>query len=378
MESQIRARSRAWVRSAVLFGAVVVVGGGVVALRDVLGEGAHAEAMSAEPAQVVTQAIAEARTHRGSTTAIGTVLATRSISLRNELPGTVRWVGLKSGQVVKAGTVLVALDVSVEEAELRALEARAALAQTTLERTQRMASRQAVSAIELDNARAERDVALAEIARTRAVIARKTIRAPFRARVGIADVHPGQFLEAGALLTTLQGVDDEANVDFAVAQDVAASLRPGDQVDVVVGEDEALVVPAQIVAVDARVDPTTRNAAVRARIDRGLERLAPGASVRVRVGVGSPVSAVVVPVTALRKGPGGDHVFVLAEVDGQTRAQLRSVTSGPVTGDSAVILSGLEAGERVAASGSFKLREGVLVHVSDGAEQAPAAQDGGE
>src|SRR5690606_39883811 len=114
--------------------------------------------------------------------------------------------------------------------------------------------------IGLDNARAERDVARAEIERTKAVIARKTLRAPFRARVGIADVHPGQFLEAGALLTTLQGVDDEANVDFAVAQDVAASLRPGDQVDVVVGEDEALVVPAQIVAVDARVDPTTRNA----------------------------------------------------------------------------------------------------------------------
>src|SRR5690606_11964882 len=89
------------------------------------------------------------------------------------------------------------------------------------ERVQRMAAQRAVSAIDLDNARAERDVARAEIERTKAVIARKTIRAPFRARVGIADVHPGQFLDAGTLLTTLQGVDDEADVDFAVAQDVA-------------------------------------------------------------------------------------------------------------------------------------------------------------
>jgi len=374
MASQIRNKSRAWLRSAVLFGGLIVVGGGIVALRDVLGEGAHAEAVGVEPAQVITQAVAGARTHRGSTTAIGTVLATRSITLRNELPGTVRWVGLKSGQVVEAGTVLVALDVSVEEAELRALEARAELAETTLERTQRMAARQAVSAIELDNARAERDVALAEIARLRAVIARKTIRAPFRARVGIADVHPGQFLEAGALLTTLQGVDDEANVDFAVAQDVAAALRPGDQVEVVVGEDEGLVVPAQIVAIDARVDPTTRNAAVRARIHEALDLLSPGSSVRVRVGVGAELAAVAVPVTALRKGPGGDHVFVLAEVEGQTRAQLRRVESGPVVGDSVIILSGLEAGERVAASGSFKLREGVLVQVTDAAPAAQTAQ----
>ncbi|HEU5209705.1 MAG TPA: efflux RND transporter periplasmic adaptor subunit [Longimicrobiales bacterium] len=374
MASQIRNKSRAWLRSAVLFGGIVVVGGGIVALRDVFGEGAHAEAVMAEPAQVVTASVAQSRTHRGSTTAIGTVLATRSITLRNELPGTVRWVGLKSGQVVGAGTVLVALDVSVEEAELRALQARADLAQTTLERTQRMAARQAVSAIELDNARAERDVALAEIARIEAVIARKTIRAPFRARVGIADVHPGQFLEAGALLTTLQGVDDEVNVDFTVPQDIAATLRPGGQVEVVVGEDEALVVPAQIVAVDARVDPVTRNAVVRARIRDALDRLAPGSSVRVRVGVGAEVPAVTVPVTALRKGPGGDHVFVLADVDGQTRAQLRRVESGPVVGDSVVILSGLEAGERIAASGSFKLRDGVLVQVSDGTQSAQAGR----
>lgn len=374
MASQIRNKSRAWLRSAVLFGGIVVVGGGIVALRDVFGEGAHAEAVMAEPAQVVTASVAQSRTHRGSTTAIGTVLATRSITLRNELPGTVRWVGLKSGQVVGAGTVLVALDVSVEEAELRALQARADLAQTTLERTQRMAARQAVSAIELDNARAERDVALAEIARIEAVIARKTIRAPFRARVGIADVHPGQFLEAGALLTTLQGVDDEVNVDFTVPQDIAATLRPGGQVEVVVGEDEALVVPAQIVAVDARVDPVTRNAVVRAQIREALDRLAPGSSVRVRVGVGAELPAVTVPVTALRKGPGGDHVFVLAEVDGQTRAQMRRVESGPVVGDSVVILSGLEAGERIAASGSFKLRDGVLVQVSDGAQSAQAGR----
>ena len=80
----------------------------------------------------------------------------------------------------------------------------------------------------MDRARAERDVALAQIARTKAIIARKTIRAPFRARVGIADVHPGQYLNEGTQLTTLQGVDDAAHVDFTVAQQVAAGLREGE------------------------------------------------------------------------------------------------------------------------------------------------------
>ena len=112
---------------------------------------------------------------------------------------------LTPGQIVDAGTVLVALDVSVEEAELKAQEAQAALAETMLGRMQRLSQNRVASETDVDRARAERDVALAQIARTRAVIARKTIRAPFRARVGMADVHPGQYLNEGTQLTTLAG-----------------------------------------------------------------------------------------------------------------------------------------------------------------------------
>jgi membrane fusion protein (multidrug efflux system) len=257
--------------------------------------------------------------------------------------------------------VLVALDVSVEEAELKALEAQAELARTLLARTERMAERRAASQVELEQARAERDVALAQIARTKAIIARKTIRAPFRARIGISDVHTGQFLETGTQLTTLQGVDEAANVDFAVAQAVAAGLKVGEEVRVI-GTSDSTPVAARIVAIDARVDPTTRNAMVRARLKDSHVTPAPGASVRVQVPVGPERKAVVVPVSALRKGPEGDHVFVIATAkDGKPRSQVRKVIAGPVLGDEIVILDGLAAGERVASSGSFKLRDAALV-----------------
>ncbi|HEX6643052.1 MAG TPA: biotin/lipoyl-binding protein, partial [Gemmatimonadales bacterium] len=164
-----------------------------------------ASAMPMEPAEVVATAAAVTRPHAATTTAIGTVRALRSVTLRNELPGTVRSVRLTPGQVVEPGTVLVALDVSVERASLRALQAQADLAATVLARTQALADDGAASREELDRARAERDVALAEIARLEAVIERKTIRAPFRARVGISDVHPGQYLSEGTELTSLQG-----------------------------------------------------------------------------------------------------------------------------------------------------------------------------
>src|SRR4029077_4491713 len=174
----------------------------------------------------------------------------------------------------------------------------------------------------------------------------------------------------GTELTTLQGVDAAANVDFTVAQAVAAELRPGEPVSVFAADDPRPMT-ARIVAVDAKIDPTTRNAMVRARLSTHAP--APGASVRVEVPVGPPTTVVSVPVSALRKGPGGDHVFlILADSAGQQRAHdqpgrggrgadAQPVGSGPVLADEVVILSGLPPGQQVATSGSFNPREAVLV-----------------
>ena len=342
--------------------AVVAVAGGLAAWKhSSLKAATGASANQPEPVEAVTSATAVERSHRETATAIGTVLALRSVTLRNEVPGTVREVRLTPGQIVEAGTVLVALDVSVEESELKALEAQAALARTTLERVQRLMNDRAAPQSELDRARAEYDVALAQIARTKAVIDRKIIRAPFRARVGIADVHEGQYLDQGTTLTTLQGIEGGANIDFAVAQRVADELRVGDAVQVIAGDDST---PAnvRIVALDARIDPTTRNAMVRARPTDASAVVAPGASVKVIVPYGPPSKAVAIPASALRKGPAGDHVFVIEpDPTGKPRARSRSVQVGALVGDTVLIVNGLDAGEQVAASGSFKLRDQLLV-----------------
>ncbi len=353
--------------------AVVLVGTALAAWKYVSLRAADAGARHEEPAEAVTVAVARPLEHRGTSSSIGTVLAMQSITLRNELPGTVRRVDLVPGQVVEAGTVLVALDVAVEQAELRAQQAQATLAATQLARIQRLRSDGIAPEMELDRAVAERDVAMAQMARTKAVIERKTIRAPFRARVGIADVHPGQYLNEGTELTTLQSVADDAHVDFAVTQDVATGLRVGDAVTVFGPTD--VPVTAAIVAVDARVDPATRNVLVRARTD-AADAPAPGASVRVQVPVGSPIAAVAVPISAVRKSPTGDHVFVIAEAGDGMRAQARRVQVASATGDDVIILDGLAAGERVAATGAFKLREGAKVAVVDEAATDTARSGG--
>jgi membrane fusion protein (multidrug efflux system) len=366
MKTAFSTQRRGWIAPAVLL-ATITGAGAILAAWKVgsIRESAAAAASQPEPMEAVTTAVAKERRHRATTTSIGTVLALRSVTLRNEVSGTVRHVRLTPGQVVDAGTILVALDVSVEEAELKAHEAQTALAETMLRRVERLMASGAAPQADLDRARAQRDVALAEIARIKAVIARKTIRAPFRARIGISDVHPGQYLAEGTVLTTLQGVSDAVNVDFTVAQEVAAGLRPGERVDVFAAEGDPPIA-ARVAAVDSRVDPTTRNATVRATLNGAGAATAPGASVRVVVPVGLSQAAVVIPVSALRKGPGGDHVFVIAaDSTGKPRAHVRQVRSGSVIGDEVLIHAGLKTGEQVAASGSFKLREAVLVAITN-------------
>jgi membrane fusion protein, multidrug efflux system len=358
---QKRGASR-WIGPIVLLLGLLVVGGGLAAWKlNALKQAGAAAANHPEPAEAATLAVAKEHKHRRTTTSIGTVVALRSVKLRNELPGTVRTVNLTPGKIVETGTILVALDVSVEEAELKAQRAQVALAETVANRMEKAAQSRSVSAIEADQARAELDVARAQIERIQAVIARKTIRAPFRARIGISDIHPGQFLNEGTQITTLQGLDPATYVDFQLPQHIAQAVREGESVEVIttVGQQP---VAAEIVALDALVDATTRNTMIRARVADAQTVPPPGSSVRVRVPAGDFLPGVTIPVSALRKGPAGDHVFVVAAgQDGKQRAKMRRVQVGASLGDEVLVVSGLSPGDTVAASGSFKLREGVLI-----------------
>jgi len=355
-------KASSWIVSLSLVGALIAAGLGLAAWKRAdLQKSAAMAANQPEPMEAITSATAEEIEHRNEVVAVGTVLALRSVTLRNELAGTVVTANLTPGQIVEEGTILVGMDVSVEQAELEAQEAQIALAEATLKRMKRLITQDAAPVGDLDRAQAERDVAQAQAARTKAVMARKNIRSPFRARIGLSDLHPGQYLEEGTLLTTLQGVDEAVHVDFTVTQTVSAGLKEGDEVEVLTGSNHPPVL-AKIVALDSRVDPKNRNAIVRAKIADSSKAPVPGSSVRVRVPVGVPRKVVAIPVSALRRGPEGDHVFVIAnDAAGKARCSQRLVKSGTMDGDLVLIESGLAAGEQVAAAGSFKLREGVLV-----------------
>jgi membrane fusion protein (multidrug efflux system) len=306
--------------------------------------------------------------------AVGTVVALRQVELRNELAGSVVEIGFKSGDIVEAGQVLVRFDVRQEQAMLTAAEAEAEMARLTFERRKKLRASQTVSAQELDEAQQQLAANNARVLNLKVGIEKKTITAPFRARVGLTDLQPGAYLDVGSTIAMLQGVGDDAYVDFSLPQDNATSLHPGATVTLSTAQFPGRSVTAEIVAEDATVDGSNRTVRFRTLVKGLGEALRPGAFVDVDAVIGAPQSALFVPLTAVRRAPYGQLVYALVEEDGKLRARQRIVQTGPVQGDDIAILSGLSEGELIAAAGSFKLREGLLVVTDQPADAAAPAQ----
>ena len=122
---------------------------------------------------------------------------------------------------------------------------------------------------------------------------------------------------------------------------------------------------ATIVAEDAQVDGTSRAIRFRA-LAKGLgETLRPGSFVDVTAVTAPARETLYVPLTAVRRASFGEHVYLLSQEDGVLRARQRIIQTGPIAGQDVVVLEGLAEGDIIAGAGSFKLREGLLVQITD-------------
>ncbi|WP_182871171.1 efflux RND transporter periplasmic adaptor subunit [Stieleria mannarensis] len=312
----------------------------------------------------VASAAAVDQPYRRNSVVIGTVLASQSVTLSNELTGVVTEVGVKPGDLVRRGDVLFRFDTELESAELKSALATRKLAEDALARNERLKRSGAGSEQLLEEATADLSRSIAEVERLEALINKKTLRAPFDARVGLFDLHPGQYLAAGSEITELSGLDDYLNIDFAMPQAVAASVGAGDTVELLLS-GTAGPLESKIIAVDASANLQSRSLLARARLDQPPTTLHPGDSVKVRIPYGPQIPAVTVPSTAIRRGPTGTTVFVAVESEGQLRAESRAIVVLGSDGSRTWIADGVTAGDTVITDGSFKVSEGRLLATGD-------------
>ncbi|BCU05827.1 efflux RND transporter periplasmic adaptor subunit [Allochromatium tepidum] len=337
--------------------------------------GRAAEAMAVPPETVTAVTVDEALWER-SIAAVGTLEPVQGVMVSAEVGGRVTRIDFASGAAVKAGDVLLRLDTSSEEAQLASAEAAATLAKADLTRVRAMDARKLSSQDALDAAEAKAKETQAQVVNMRALIAKKTVRAPFGGRLGLRLVNLGQVLQEGDRIVSLQTLDP-IYVDFSIPQQRLGDLRHDMTVRVRADAAPDETFSGAIIAVSPEVDAVTRSVRVRAQIANPGERLRAGMFARVEVVLQDRQPVLPVPATAVLYAPYGDSVFVIEErkndTTGATEPVLRQqfVRLGRARGDFVDVTDGLKAGETVVTSGVFKLRTGMTVVIDN--RLAPAA-----
>jgi len=334
-------------------------------------------------AQVVTAVKVTALEWQPQLTAVGTLVPVRGVDVTTEIAGLVRKVHFKSGDEVKAGQVLFEMNAESDIAQLRSLQASADLAATVLKRDKLQLAAQAISQAQVDNDEAELKSRKALVAQQQALVDKKTIRAPFAGKLGISAVNPGQYLNPGDVLVTLQTIDT-VYVDFFVPQKQIAGLSIGQKLNLTSDAWPGVGFPAKVTAISPKVDAATRNVQVQATVANAKRQLLPGMFANVSLDQGELKKYLTLPQTAITYNPYGSTVFVLAPAKAgegkqppkdekgnpQLVAQEVFVTTGPTRGDQVAVLTGIKEGQTIVTSGQLKLKNGTPAVINNAVQPA--------
>lgn len=313
--------------------------------------------------------------------ALGTVESIVTVPIRSRVAGSIDAVRFTDGASVKEGDILFQLDTRVVDAQI--LQADATLAKDKaqlvkvnrdVERYAALASRNAVSQVQVEDARTATDVQKATVqqdeANLEALKAQRTyyeIRSPVSGRLGVAAARPGAVIRVDDTLATVRQMSP-IYVAFGVPERYIGPLRAAKAAPVSIslqGSGEE-VAGGRVSVIDNTVDPQTGTLTARALFPNTDERLWPGTLGAVTVTLGHEDNVVVVPAEAVQNGQDGTFVFVLDK----DVAHVRKVTVSRTVDGRAAITEGLKAGEVVVTDGQLSLREGSRVSIKNAPSKA--------
>ncbi len=338
-------------------------------------QGMLAQAQMKPPAATVAVTTPRAENWHRVISAVATLQSREGVTVKTEVDGLVVTVAFQSGAAVKAGDLLVNLDTSREEAQLKGLLAAARLAELSLNRAKELRDTGSNSAADLDAADATYAQAIAACDQVRVAIAKKHITAPFAGRLGITQVSPGQYLRAGDPLVQLESLDP-IYADFGIPQQDMPIVKVGLAVQVTIDAFPGRTFNGIVEAMNPRVSDATRNLRIRAVVPNADETLRPGMFGHVDVALAESNAVLVIPATAIVYSPYGNSVFIIEN----GVAKQKFVQTGPQKGDLVAIASGLDGKEQVVIAGALKLRNNMPAQIDNSvvpdANIAPTPQEG--
>lgn len=324
------------------------------------GPGAGApQAVTVEAARVVRAALPQV------ITAVGSLRSDESVTLRPEVAGRIATIGFAEGQRVQKGALLVRLDTTVNEAEVKQARANMTLAKSKYDRAVDLAKSNFISGQARDEAESNMKVADAALAVAEAKLAKMEIKAPFSGIIGLRQVSVGDYVKEGADLVNLEAVDP-LKVDFRVPEIYLRQVRAGQALEIALDAIPGRTYAGRVFAINPLVDAAGRAIVIRAQVSNPDTSLRPGMFARVRLITEERRDALVVPEQALV--PFGSEQFVFRVVDG--KAQRARVEIGQRGDGKVEIRQGVGPEDVIVVAGQLKLRDGVPVTLSRPAAQA--------
>lgn len=316
---------------------------------------APAQAPAAVPVEVATAVESAAAVEIRS---VGTLKSDESVLIASELPGRIAEILFDEGQQVAEGQLLIRLDDSLAQVELKDAEAALVLAQSNFDRAAKLAQSGTGTQRTLDEAQSELARARAAVDLIRVRLDKLSLTAPFDGMVGIRRISVGAYISAGDTLVNLEKID-RLKVDFKVPELFLAQVKVGQSVIVDLDALPDQHFEATIYTIDPLLDVNGRALNVRATLPNPDLVLRPGLFARVTVQVDQARRVVMVPEEAIV--PRGTQHLVYRVVEGHAEEVV--ATLGARRDGQVEILQGLRAGDVVVITGHSRLRDGAAVEI---------------
>lgn len=302
--------------------------------------------------------------------AVGSVAPSRGATLKAEAAGRVIDSFIQNGQFVQKGTLLLQIDDRLEQAQLQSAKAQAKLMQLEYTRLLRLAADGAAAPAQVDRAEADYAIASAEIDRIQASIAHKKVRAPFDGVLGLRKVNQGDYLQIGQTIVELQA-QSTVFVNFSLPQKNLHIVEKGLRIELLSNTDPNSKRIGHLTAIAPALDAQSRSLQLQGTFDNSDQKLRIGQYVELSVLLPKSDLVNVVPATAIHYASYGNCVYKIKNetMDAKTpsafKAKRSFVRIGERRGDFVQILEGLDPGDRVVASGAFKLRTESWIRIDE-------------
>lgn len=296
-------------------------------------------------------------------TATGSVRAKLGVDVTTELAGMVREIYFKPGDKVEKGTPLVKLNDNTDIAQLKIYQAAAELAKITYDRDKAQFDIKAVSQATLDADTSNLKSQIAQVAMQNATIAKKNIQAPFSGRLGICLVYPGQYLNPGDKIVTLQQLDP-IYIDFYLPQQEISKIKVGQTIKLTTDSYPNDKFIGKITTIDPMVESSTRNVRIEATLSNPKELLLPGMFGYVEIDTGKINNYITIPQNAISFNSYGEVVYLVKESGKDKKGQPTYIAKqsfievGDTRDNEIAVLKGITDGEQIVTSGQLKLKNG--------------------